>query len=87
MFNYVPKLCLNNSEASKREKFTIATLSLFLIKLFEIPKQAKREQQKQNIFILSRAKLLHASSVNKLTSSEKEMQLGVYYCFKTLMIQ
>lgn len=51
-----------------------------------MPKQAKREQQKQNIFILT-AKLLHASSVNKLTSSEKEMQLGVHYCFKTLMIQ
>ena len=86
MFNYVPKLCLNNLEASKRDKFTIATLSFFFIKLCEIPKQAKREQQKQNIFIVT-AKLLHASSINKLTSSEKEMQLGVHYSFKTLMIQ
>ena len=76
MFNYVPKLCLNNLEASKRDKFTIATLSFFFIKLFGIPKQAKSEKQKKNIFILT-AKVLHASSVrvNKLTSSEKEMHL------------
>lgn len=85
MFNYVPKLCLNNLEASKRDKFTIATLSFF-IRLFEIPKQTKSEQQKHNIFF-STTKLLHASSGNKFTSNEKQMLLGVHYCFRTLMIQ
>ena len=41
MFNYVPKLCLNNLEASKRDKFTIATLSFFYKTLWN-PKAIKK---------------------------------------------